>query len=33
MEGVLSLDTIFTTEIVLLLLLAAVVLVMARFRP
>lgn len=33
MEGVLSLDTIFTAEIVLLSLLAAVVLVMARFRP
>ncbi len=33
MEGVLSLDTIFTMEIVLLVLLAAVALVMARFRP
>ena len=33
MEGVLSLDTIATMEIVLLLLLAAVVIVMARFKP
>jgi hypothetical protein len=33
MEGVLSLDTILTMEIVLLLLLAAVAFVMARFKP
>jgi hypothetical protein len=32
-EGLLSLDTVLTTEIVLLLLLAVVLLVMVRFRP